>query len=146
VTEINRNQDVDLFDGSTVALAAVGIVLIAVEIFACLPSDTQTLISSSASMLDMHEEWAQTVSIALNFLDVSKEFENQFYLAFVDIASIPPESIQLPPVMVNAYNAFLAYADTFAAGYGDYGTDVAYQINNMETGRVLGTMIENLIP
>ncbi|GEM_PF-2933863 len=133
-------KNLNSFELSVIAFAAVGVVLTCTIVFSGLTSKQQSYFLSAVTMFDLHEQVASTGNDLVAVLDVPGEFYNQFYIAFTQVAVIDSENFQVPvAVLTTAYNSFANYSDQMTFDYRSQnspGQQLAY------LGQVSGASID----
>ena len=130
-----------MFEVATVFMAVAGFVLIGVMLFANLTPRTQTKVTSSFDILDMNQTAAQANQVVGFVFDSTDEFYKQFYVAFTQIATLPPEIFETPVrIASNFYEAFGNFSDQVGLDYrlqNQSNEQIAF-----DGGKVLGVLID----
>lgn len=114
-------DNLNSFDCALVFAIVAGIAILGAIVFVGLPSSARANVVAALSILDISDESRDFTSDAALVLDFSKDYMDQFYLAFNEVAVIPADYI----------NNFTDYTEAVAR---------IYQSNNvaMSEGRVAG--------
>lgn len=134
-------QNINGFETLAVIFAAVGICLTTIMIFASLPDRQQREVSLAFNILDIREEAGQTMQNLELVFSVHAEFLNQFYIAFVQVASISPDEFQSTgEILHQAESAIGEYADIIGPSFVARNTSSEVQIAT--AGKVAGAIID----
>jgi hypothetical protein len=138
-------QLLNAFEVAAVIAAVAGFVLVGIIIFNSLTPRTQQDVSVGANLFDLTESM-DTASNAVSFMfDSTQAFYQQFYVAFADLTTLPPEVFYTPAqVATNFYDSLAAYSDQIVASYQ---ANTQVQVAEItEPGKVLGISIEAPMP
>lgn len=105
-------QKLDWFEAGTVMMIAIGIGLVFLFAFGTLEKHQQEDVASALKMFDIHQQWTKQMEsvkfVAAVAIDGPQDFLDEFYLAFIEVASIPSENISqlsaIPETLFVAYN------------------------------------------
>lgn len=112
-------QQLNFFETATVSVLVLGLVLVGVFAFAALPTNTQQNLGAAISFLDVHAQIAPPLEGVQTAIGVSQDFLQQFYVAFSEVAVLPPEvfNTDYADAIDKTYMAMLDYSETFAANF-----------------------------
>lgn len=87
-------QNINGFESLTIIFITVGLVLTGAIIFTGLTPKQQTGFVAALDILDARRQAVQTVAEMSLVYGGQQEFFNQFYLAFTQVAIVPPENFE----------------------------------------------------
>lgn len=133
-------QNINGFETLAVIFAAVGICLTAAMIFASLPDRQQREVAGAFDILDIREEAGQTMQNLELVFSGQQEFLNQFYIAFIQAASISPGEFQSAgKILHQAESAIGEYADIIGPSFVARNTS---EVQIATSGKVAGAIID----
>jgi hypothetical protein len=143
-------KNINKFDVAIVAMIAIGFIITGVFLFASLTPRVQMNVTTSLQMFDVHEQFAKTMDTTAFVIDLPNEFFNQFYIAFTEVATLPPEIFETPRDIVlelkrNVTVAINNLADQVATGYAaqnDQEVQIAQTARVAYNGKVMGAVID----
>ncbi len=146
----NDYQNINSFDVAVVSMITIGFIIIGIILFGTLTPRQQTNISSALEIFDIHEQVVNETETVQFVFNIPNEFYKEFYVAFVEVASVPLENFELPVMIAkemsrNVVAIFNNLSDQVAAGYANQNN---YQTHSSELaqlnyeGRVMGAAIE----
>ncbi|MBX4186857.1 MAG: hypothetical protein KW802_01175 [Candidatus Doudnabacteria bacterium] len=147
-------QNIKTFDVAVVGMITAGFIIIGVLVFSSLTPRQQVAWSQSVEILDIHQEFGQTVAetktVSEFVYNIPQEFYNQFYIAFTQVATLPEEVIDTPisvgqELLRNVKVAFNNLSDQVAVGYTAQNNLLAQKSELAVLpydGKVMGAMIE----
>ncbi len=92
-TDYNK---INLFEASVVAWSFLGLALMGGIFFSSLTPKNQASLVRAVSILDIHEQLANTAD-GLEFVSsIPNEFNKEFYIAFTQILELPSETYEFP--------------------------------------------------
>ena len=132
-------QNLSAFEMSAVVVAAIGLVLVGLQIFVTLPADKQMQVAAAFQILDVHNSVAGAYSgVAGTYAlatDTMQNFYEQFDIAFVQTFSYPDTiGYQTQRIATAVAN----YSDSVAVSYRNTSN-----AENQNLGQVLGALIVN---
>jgi hypothetical protein len=97
----------------------------------------------------MHEQFAASAGVVGFAIDAQNEFYNQFYLAFTQVAAVPPETFEVPSEIAAelarnfkvAVNNMTQQAASGYAAQTELSLQVQQEADKAVGGKVMGTMI-----
>ncbi len=122
--------------------AFVGMIVIGAVTFNSLTPNSQKNVTKAFTMFDMHETIKQVADTALFVYDAPKVFYEEFYIAFVDLTKLPPETFEVAKATRIAFNNL---ADQVTSGYSavqELQIANAQIIEPQPEGKVAGAMID----
>ncbi|OGE79907.1 MAG: hypothetical protein A2660_00430 [Candidatus Doudnabacteria bacterium RIFCSPHIGHO2_01_FULL_45_18] len=135
-------QKINSFEVATVVVIAVGFLLVGAMLFASFTPRAQTQVAAAFRMLDVHQDFNATLDEVKFIASIPNKFNQEFYLAFTQVAVLPVETFTRPQQTVSDwYQALANYSDQVA---GNYLAVVSVQPQISGEGKILGTMIDRL--
>ncbi len=120
-------QNLNLFEGLAVFLAAVGVGLVSTMMFMSMPSEQQISFKQAVAFLDIHEQaQAEMKTLALSF-GLYENFLDEFYIASTEILAVPESQLQETIRLI---------------GHVRQGTEKILALHPKPGGQVLGVSIE----
>ena len=135
-------QSLNWFDSSIVLAAVLGLGLIGAICFSQLPASQQVSISQSLTIFDISSQLAVEQQTTGSMIDSASNYLDKFYLAFTDVATIPAESLEVPPYLAEVYDDFAHYADQIASNYNFNNSLSSAPQLAYDGGLVLGAIID----
>lgn len=130
------------FDVLAVVLVFIGLVIVGCEIFIALPQQQKLELSQAVMIMDLHEQAAQQVEIAIAVLDSVDKFYSETYIAFGEVWDFPGFIGDWADRTNRTIASIGSVSDAVATGYAR--SNVAYWQEAPENGMVLGTSIQNV--
>lgn len=125
------------FDTAVVAMIFLGLILIVVQIYISLPSKVQIAVFESVEVLDVGDTWKRPVEYGSFLFSSTRQFLDEFYIAFAEVMQV---KLEVPQPIIVAYHAMQNWSDRLAY---NYQTIVITQ-KKVDTGEVLGSYIEKV--
>lgn len=129
-------ENLSTFEICAVWVAAIGLVLIGLQIYITLPAHSQAQVSDVFQMFDMHESFTHLVTATGFALGGMQSFYDDFDVAFTQLFSYPDS---VGTTTMKLASAIGNYSDSFAQTYA-YNNQ---QLNKNNLGAVLGAYITN---
>jgi len=133
-------HNLTFFEAAVVAMIFIGAGLIGSQIYLALPEQTQQAVVASVQIFDADGAWQKGWSVAAKTLSVAKNFQQEFYLAFSELAAV---DVQIPPQVILAWNEFLEYSDYLAGNHAS-NQYAQYPVDAGGGGAVLGAILYRL--
>lgn len=133
-------KNINGFEALAVIFAVVGVCLTAVMIFVSLPDRQQREVAGAFDILDIKQEAGQTMQSLELVYNVHAEFLNQFYIAFVQVASISPDEFQsAEKILHQAQKSIGEYADIIGPSFVASNSP---EVQITTAGKVAGAIVD----
>lgn len=119
-------QNINKFEVGIVCVIAIGFVIIGVILFSSLTPRKQAEISGALNMFNIRQEAAETIETVEFVYNIPDEFYKEFNMAFVQVATLPEDTLNVP-------------LDTYTQLY----RIVAYVVNNLTDQALVGYRAQN---
>jgi hypothetical protein len=138
------------FETLIISWLFVGLIIVIMILFTGLSFRMQSSISIALQIFDLHEEAIEARDNLMFVLNIPDEFNKQFYLAFTQIAVLPPETFEVPTDIVRGISAAVsesvdALSLAVVEGYQNNSTftkSVAISAQPSAEGKIMGAMIQ----
>ena len=134
---VENHEKIQLREALMTITAVFGMAILFFICFQASSSSTQRYIVSSFEIFDMHEEVQVPIETAAFIWDTNQKIFDEFYVAFTEVASLPPDHLD---GIKTAMNKFYDYSEQTALAYqsNNFSSDSYKQV---ATGQVLGEFI-----
>lgn len=136
-------QNLSAFDTAVMMLIVIGVVIIAVSVYLGLNQPQQQKVISATSLLNLNESMVVADETVSFVFDTSKKFLDEFYLAFIEIATIDKNNFAF---MENSIQKVLAYSDQLASDYNRHFHTVRYESKRRIAGISISVDDQNCDP
>jgi hypothetical protein len=135
-------QNINAFEASVVAMIVLGFVVLGMVVFSGLAPRQQKNVASAFDLFDFHEAAAQSIDSVQFLMGVPEEFYNQFYIAFEQVAALPPETLTAPrEVAQRLYDSIGNFSDQIAEAKQLDKPEVYAFVHYKGPGVVLGASV-----
>src|SRR5579885_1380682 len=98
-------QNLNLFETLTILMITIGISLVLIVGFSVLNHRQQQSVADALQVFDIHEQVGMTIVQMGNAYQLEDKLFNDFYVAFTQVTSIDPATVQQQVAMVTtAFN------------------------------------------
>jgi hypothetical protein len=122
-------NNLSLFESCAIFMAALGMLLIGIQIYLILPGENQIQVAGAFNLLDVHESFAQAQVTTQFVTGTMDDFYKQFDIAFTELFSFP-DTVGTP--VIKFADAIGNYSDSVGTGYAQ---------NNLRPSEGLGEIL-----
>jgi len=122
--------NLNTFDCALIVTISIGVIILGAIVYLALPPQAQQAVADSLVVFDASQLGADSVEHAIAAVALTREYMDEFTVAFAQVASLPSDFVDRPvSVIAQMTNSVAAYSESLAGNYSAVVSEVAYGPN-----------------